>query len=229
MADITLPNFRIEAGADPTVDISPLTTQSLSGNGVFDVLMSTVKLHLKEELDKGRIVGTDYANVYLGSLQYAMQQAVVYLNNLKNEELIEANIGLTRQKIATEIAQIADTVPTGISFTDGSITGLLANQRDKIEAETNLLNQKTKTEQAQTLDSVDGSSIAGMLGQQIALYEAQTNGFTRDAEQKLLKAMLDTWSVRMTMGEAQADTTNNLDDTSIGAVVTKAKAGIGVT
>ena len=97
--------------------------------------------------------------------------------------------------------------------------------------------QKANTELSQTADTIKTgvpylntvTTVDGVIGKQKNLYAAQTEGFARDAEQKVLKIMADTWSVSATQSAATANNTNGLDDVSLGAVVTKAKNGIGVS
>ena len=325
-------------------DVSRLTTQNIDGTGVFDVLMATTKLHLQEEYDEGRITGQEYSTVYLGALQAVMAQSVQFLLNTQQEEKIQAEIGLVRQKTVTELAQTDDDIPLGLGFngdqsveglvaskkaidalqadlvesqvqaseaevalrgqqvitelaktgsdftqaaTAGygynasyaieglmaaeleksaqeaqlleqktvtevaqtsdtkpaalgavdstSISGLIQSQKDKTAKEVTLLAQKIITELAQTSDAVStdtdalntSSTVAGMVQTQKELYEAQTRGFARDAEQKILKMLLDTWSVNATQSAATANTTNMLSDDYLGAVVKLATDGIG--
>jgi len=328
-------------------DVSRLTTQSVDGTGVFDVLMKAAKQHLLEEYEADRITGAEYTQVYLGAMTAVMQTALQFLLNSQQEEKIQAEIALTRQKTVTELAQTDDDLPLGLGFngdtsvqgivalqrekltqegllvdaqvsrtatenaltgqqlitelakTDDdltqaeaagyglnsstavtglmkaetdktmaeavyteqktvtelastsdtkpvtlgvmtsttAITGLSAAQKDKIYAEQTLLSQKANTELAQTADTVKIGSpylntltaVTGVIGQQKALYAAQTEGFARDAEQKVFKIFADTWSVSATQSEATANTTNGLDDASLGEVVAKAKAGIGIS
>ena len=49
-----------------------------TGNGVFDKLIEAVNANINIQYDKGRIKGTDYANVYLGSMQAVLDQSVQY-------------------------------------------------------------------------------------------------------------------------------------------------------
>jgi hypothetical protein len=88
------------------------------------------------------------------------------------------------------------------------------------------LNQKKVTERAQTVgDGVDDNSV---IGKQKLLYAAQTSGFTRDAEQKAAKLLVDSWSVRRTTDEGTvADGTNMLNDATVGRAVNKLLAGVG--
>lgn len=64
--------------------ISPLTNDDLttgvvSGSGSFDALMRGFKAHLKEEFEKGRITGAEYAKAYTTLTQNAMASAVQFL------------------------------------------------------------------------------------------------------------------------------------------------------
>lgn len=71
------------------IQITDITTGVINGTGVFDKLMSTVKAHITEEHDKGRIKGQDYATVYLGSIQSVLQQSIEYV---LREKMTEAQI-----------------------------------------------------------------------------------------------------------------------------------------
>ena len=99
-------------------------------------------------------------------------------------------------------------------------------QKLQTTAQTGLIQQKVATEKAQTTETgVDGNSV---IGKQKLLYAAQTDGFARDAEQKLLKILVDTWNVRRTTDDGTlADTVNMLADTTIGRAVNKAITGVG--
>jgi hypothetical protein len=95
----------------------------------------------------------------------------------------------------------------------------------KAAQETALLTQKVATERAQVVAmGVDDNSV---IGKQKILYQAQTDGFKRDAEQKAAKLMVDTWNVRRTTDEGTvADSVNNLNDAAVGRAVTKLLAGV---
>lgn len=183
--------------------ITDLTTGVASGGtGSFDKLMESVEAHLEREFNAGRITGGDYSTVYLGSLQAVLQQAIAF--ELGRQQADKQAALLVEQASATN-AQIA-----------------------KFAAETALLEQKKLTEEAQINDTVSGQSVAGVLGKQKALYTAQTDGFQRDAEQKLLREFLNTWSVRRTTDEGTTVSGNGLSDVNIKQVVDAARAGIGL-
>ena len=96
--------------------LSSLTTVSVDGTGSFDVLMRATKLHLNEEYNAQRITGQEYATVYLGALAAVLQTATQFLLNEQQVHKINAEIGLTRQKTVTELANTDDNIPVGLGF-----------------------------------------------------------------------------------------------------------------
>lgn len=106
---------------------------------------------------------------------------------------------------------------------------IIPKQGTKIDSEVALLGQKKFTEEAQILDVVNGSSVVGTVGKQKNLYQAQTDGFARDAEHKLAKTMIDVWNVQRTTDEGISPAGAGIADAEIKKVVDAAKTGIGVT
>lgn len=109
---------------------------------------------------------------------------------------------------------------------------VLEKQATKIQAEELLLKHKGVNEQAQRSDGVtevDGvwQQVTGVIGKQRSLYQAQTDGFARDAEQKLAKIMADTWNIRRSTDSGLTTAGTGLDDASIAKVMDKARASIG--
>lgn len=77
--------------------------------GYFNELMASIKGHINGEYQAGRIIGNDYANVFLGSMQYAMNNAIQYAlqQQVQNQqaELLAAQTTLTISKGLTETKQ----------------------------------------------------------------------------------------------------------------------------
>jgi len=209
------------------VPLSDLTEARVSGNGAFDLLMKAAKAHLDEEWNKNRIKGAEYSQVYLGSLTAILDSSVQFLlqkdKYAREADLIEAQIDLIRQQIVN--AEVENRVLEATVCKLKAEYDLLLEQRLKTTEETGLLAQKKVTERAQTVEAgVDEGSV---VGRQKQLYMAQTNGFTRDAEQKAAKLLVDTWSVRRTTDEGTvADGTNRLDDVTIGRAIAKLLSGV---
>ena len=152
--------------------------------------------------------------------------------NLVSEELaIDAKTAFTEQQTTNLVAEALNTPKQGLVL-DGQKCKLdaeydmILGQTLKGASETSLLAQKLLTEKAQTTSlGVDSDSV---IGKQKALYGAQTDGFSRDAEQKAAKLLVDTWNVRRTTDEGTvADSTNKLSDAEVGRAVTKMLAGVG--
>ena len=69
------------------ITLDDLTTATVEGSGVFDVLMRANKAHLEQEFKLNRIKGTDYANVYLGSLQAVLNAAMQFTLSREKQNL----------------------------------------------------------------------------------------------------------------------------------------------
>ena len=67
------------------------------GTGIFDELMKAINGNIKVQFDSGRIKGTEYADVYLGSLQTAMSEAMKFM---LVKDLTEKDIALKEVEIA---------------------------------------------------------------------------------------------------------------------------------
>lgn len=232
---------------DP-ITLDQLTTAKVGGTGVFDVLMTTTVAHLDREYAGQRLKGQDYASVYLGSLTAVLNSAVMFL--LQKDEaagkaalveaqirLIEAQIlkeGIDKDLVAAQTKKVIQETANLVLEADNIIAQncLLKAQYDlamlnklQTTAQTALIQQKIATEKAQVTETgVDDNSV---IGRQKLLYKAQTDGFQRDAEQKLLKVLTDTWNVRRTTDEGtEANAQNQLYDPTIGRLVTKAITGV---
>ena len=193
-----------------------LTTKVVNGTGIFDELMTAAHAHLDQEWGKQRITGTQYAEVYLGQMTAVLQQSVaflvqrdaIYLNNL----LTQAQIDKANKELVLLDKQIE------------LIEAQIASQ----EANNTLIAQKVKTEKAQIQDTVDGEAVVGVTGAQTALYKQQKEGFIRDAEQKALKIISDTWITRKTVDDGTPLPTG-FDTSAVDAFTKKVADGVEVT
>ena len=215
--------------------LAELTTATLDGAGVFDTLMRANKAHLEAEYTKGRIKGSEYATVYLGSLEAVMNASLQFLLQREKSMAEIALVEAQTAKVNAEIllveqqrlnAVIEATVLTAQKCKLDAEFDVLMQTKLKTAQETELLLWKVNTEKAQTIAlGVDDNSV---VGKQKLLYAAQTTGFARDAEQKAAKLMVDSWSVRRTTDEATvADAVNVLNDAAIGRAVNKLLTGVG--
>lgn len=185
-----------------------LTEATLNGGGIFDVLMDAVEVHLESEFQKGRIRGTDYSQVYLGSMQSVLQQGITFL---LQKGIVDADIALKNAQVITEGKQQA--------VLDQQVAKLTA-ETALINAQKGLIDQQKVTEQAQTQSGIAQND--SLLGKKKEVYQNQANGYLRDAEQKAAKIMVDAWSIQRTTDEGVMPTpANRLTDTYIGQAVEK--------
>ena len=72
------------------------------GTGVFDIIMSAANENVKIQNQASRITGAEYAEVYLGTMQTAISEAMKFLLNkdqsTKDLEVKQANIDLLNRQ-----------------------------------------------------------------------------------------------------------------------------------
>jgi hypothetical protein len=153
------------------------------------------------------------------------KQITQQTTNLKTQDLQEI------QKTKLLVEQTANAVLEGkvMVATECKLRAeydVLLETKLKTAQETALLGVKTATERAQTIGAgVDADSV---IGKQKSLYQAQADGFKRDAEQKAAKLLVDSWNVRRTTDSGTvADGTNMLNDATVGRAVKAVLAGVG--
>ena len=64
---------------DFTNNVTIDANNNVSGDGVFDKMMETVNTHIDAQYKLGRIKGSDYSTVYLGSIQAAMAESMKFV------------------------------------------------------------------------------------------------------------------------------------------------------
>lgn len=144
-------------------------------------------------------------------------------NLVAQKAVLEAQAANTVQETSNLVTQKAVLVATECKLR-GEYDVLMETKLKTAEEKT-LLMWKTATEKSQTLASADSNSV---IGRQKELYQAQTNGFARDAEQKAAKILVDSWNVRRTTDSAtEANTSNLLDNATVGRFVQRLAAGVG--
>ena len=253
MAEIIVPP---DVTSAPLV-ITDLTLKTMDGTGVLDQMLATMRVHLAEQFDKERIQGTEYAEVYLGAFQSTLAAAIQFLLARRklglDLKLQEAQISLTTaqedqiraemQKIPHEIQalqkqlELADKqiaqADKQLELTEAQIQvqlkqlDLMAEQLEQAKAQTAYYEQRTITEKAQTSAGV--AATGSVIGTQVALMNKQADGYDRNAEQQAAQILANTWNVRrQTDEDTSANTTNKLDDASVGKVISKLAAGIKV-
>lgn len=223
------------------ITVADLTTEMVTGTGIFDKMMKAAKAHLNEEFEKGRIRGPEYATVYLGLLDKVMSGALQFLLSKdkvdqeilliqKQIEKIEVEIEVDeaeKDKIAAEIEKLEKEALLVIAqecLARAQFDVAMATI-PKVENEALLLAQKKVTEQAQV--SSVGVDTMSVIGRQNNLYTKQAAGFDRDAEQKAAKLLSDAWAVQRTTDNELNPAGTGLTNSYILRAIEKMLAGAG--
>ena len=130
-------------------NFTEVTEGTLNGNGLFDLLMASTKVHLEEEFTNNRIRGKEYADVYLGGIQAVLQNTIQYLvgNALTKEQRIklESENELVQIEIDKGKAAIALT-EVETAKAQYELTYIFPLQKSKLEAEVTLLTTQNLNE-----------------------------------------------------------------------------------
>lgn len=169
---VTIENTNV----DTALNIAELTTASLTGTGVFDVLLQTLRLHLDREFTSGRITGTAYATVYSQAITSFLQQAVGFCLSktklaLELQQMQEQVVLLQKQqaKLNYEIEEIIQRVEV-----------VVPNQMAQITAERLRIDQNTAN---LVLESTNITKQGVLLDAQVAHTTAQTSSITAQTAQ----------------------------------------------
>lgn len=135
-----------------TIDKRSLTTGEAVGSGIFDELMRTIKSHIDIEFKKGRITGKNYSEVYLGTIQYALNTALEYTLRYekanKELEVMDEQIIQARKQNELLDLQKAQLVITNATA-QYNLDSILPKELDKITSEVDLIDQQILLAQAE--------------------------------------------------------------------------------
>jgi len=181
----------------------------------FDRLMASADEKVLREYKEQRITGSDYATVYLGIMQSAMAQATQF--SIQGATT-EAEVALLEQKRFTEEANIRDIVGKGLledySGAPGNTDGAVVYK------------PTVDTPVDPTYEAAVGK---GVLGKQQVLFNKQTDGFDRDAEQKLIKVLNDLYGINMSTADIPPAIPVQNNDIGIDNAIIKAKESLGIS
>ena len=112
-----------------SIDNSNPQDPKWEGTGVFDIIMKAANENIKIQNQASRITGAEYAEVYLGTMQTAISEAIKFLLNkdqlTKDLELKQAQIAAMESDTLIKSAQSAK----DIAVKDANID-LLNRQRE---------------------------------------------------------------------------------------------------
>lgn len=144
VGNIALPVFpAVDFAAPVRLSNSDLTERKINGSGTFDAMMQAVSVHMKEEYEKGRITGAEYAKVYIAALESVLSNATQFL--LGRDQAYWTAIAAQQQaKIAT-----AQLVQAQVDLQIAKVNlAMVQNQAMNAQAEYALTKAKLATEEA---------------------------------------------------------------------------------
>ena len=138
------------------ITVASLTEASLTGSGVFDVLMRATKAHLEQEYSQNRIRGVEYSTVYLGSLESVMRTSLEFLLQRQKisleAQLMEQQVLIAQAEVEKANAQV-ELAKQQVLQSKVELEILQLN-KDKIPAEIAHLNAQTALLGQQKLNAV---------------------------------------------------------------------------
>jgi hypothetical protein len=133
--------------------VADITSGTVDGDAVFDVMMQAVKGHIQQEYTANRIRGGEYSEVYLSALNGAMDRTIEFLLN-KDRVPLEAellrlqgvNLEIEGRKAEAELLLINAQVSKVASEEALLAEEIVKAQADtlRIEAQTRLLEEQVQ-------------------------------------------------------------------------------------
>ena len=178
------------------ININTLTDGKIKGKGIFDILMAATSEHLKKEFQQKRITSSDYAKVYLGSLQAVLAQSVQFA---LQTELTNAQTALTLSQKALVDEQLAEVSkriePNGLA--DQEVLKVIAS-KDNILAQTTLTNNQSILATSQNSEIQKRLELNGLADQEVKRVIANTEQI--DAQKLLVNQQTAEVSKRLEAG-----------------------------
>lgn len=196
---------------DP-LTIDDLTTSQVDGDGYFDRMMTSVKNHLREELQAGRIMGSEYTKAYIALTEAAMSTAAQFLLGKDNAYWQSVNAQLTAIGLNVSLAKaraelIGIYAQTELSKANYALTKLNIDKTNLdideiVPAQKNLLDAQAAKEWANTTDKVmidgENTDVGGVIKAQKDLYGQQLASYKQNTINETLQPIFSSWSVGMT-------------------------------
>ena len=169
-----------------SIDNSNPQDPKWEGTGVFDIIMKAANENIKIQNQTSRITGAEYAEVYLGTMQSAISEAMKFL---LNKDQIIKDLDLKQAQIA---AMESDTLIKSAQS---------AKDLELKQAQINVALEEKKLKAAQA-DAYPLQSAKDILVKQanIDLLNRQKEGFDDNKYQKLFEAQMNAWALMFSSG-----------------------------
>ena len=188
-------NFQIDINdfSNGQIDNTNPQDPSWEGTGIFDVIIKAANENIKIQHKTSRITGAEYAEVYLGTMQSAISEAMKFV--LQNDTLAK--------ELELKQAQIAK-INAERDLVNAQIAAFGAQEAKELElkqAQINKLTADKALTDAQTLayPAQQAKDIA-VKQANIALLNRQKDGFDDNKHQKLFEAQMNAWALAFSSG-----------------------------
>ncbi len=216
---------------DADVDMTTAQTLKVAAD---TALTDQRKLNLVVEKDNLAKQGDQLvAQTALSTTQKAKLEQDILVSGKQLDKLTAEILNIPKQGTLLDQQQLKAAADTALVVQNKAIADveedLRIKQLDKSDQEIAILTQRVKTEKAQISDTVDGVTVAGVIGKQKALQAAQTEGFAQDSRYKIAKLATDVWAVQRTTDEGISPAGAGLADAELSKMINAAKTGVGIT
>ena len=163
------------------------------GTGIFDVIIKAANENIKIQHKTSRITGAEYAEVYLGTMQSAISEAMKFV--LQNDTLAK-ELELKQAQIAKINAE-RDLVNAQLAIfgaQQAKELELKQAQINKLTADKALTDAQTLAYPAQQAKDIEVKQA------NIDLLNRQKEGFDDNKHQKLFEAQMNAWALMFSSG-----------------------------
>ncbi len=163
------------------------------GTGIFDVIIKAANENIKIQNQTSRITGAEYAEVYLGAMQFAISEAMKFV--LQNDTLAKelelkqaqiTKINAERDLVNAQIAAFGAQQAKELELKQAQIT--------KINADKELTNSQADAYPEQSAKDLEVKQA------NIDLLNRQKEGFDDNKYQKLFEAQMSAWALMFSSG-----------------------------
>ena len=188
-------NFQIDINdfSNGQIDNTNPQEPKWEGTGIFDVIIKAANENIKIQHKTSRITGAEYAEVYLGTMQSAISEAMKFvLQNdtlAKELELKQAQIAKINAERDLVNAQIA-----AFGAQQAKELELKQAQINKLTADKALTDAQTLAYPAQQAKDIEVKQA------NIDLLNRQKDGFDDNKHQKLFEAQMNAWALMFSSG-----------------------------
>lgn len=195
------------------LSFSRIVATDPNSKGYFVQLMDSVEHYIDGQFNKGRLTGTDYANVYLGSIQYAIDRSIQYAST----EIIQNQQAELLYAQTEEVLKSGNRADTALA----SDEAMKAAQISDINAGVNL-----KVKQLDILDSDLATATKNLLLMDANIAATQAGTARTEAETDVSVKQLDVMDAEIDLTRKNISAvTASIDQTQAETQLVSARVG----